>query len=742
MMSKMYSARASSIGDVGEAHRKALALTNWDPSRFMEGTSLSASANDAATPSVSKAVGSITPTNENEDDEKDQDGEEWENSITRATASKRLPASPTYITTPAITTPIPSDPRKATLLPTTMPMLDPYTVSPTTTPSVGTSTVPIQVVLETSTPISMNPTASPIAYFETTTVATAPATEYPSIHLVWTYAPATQFPTHQPTFVTILTGAPATYSPTFFPTYAPTYAAVLQSSEPTTIKPTPFPSHEPVSLVRESASCHRSYDTSICFLWFLGIIQLVLFSSIARPQSSPPTTDMTYAPSYSESVYPSATPTTVPFAQPQVVPLVTNSPSISGLLVPSTAPSQGSVTVEGTLTFQLNMDRLMEDNVAVFESTVEAFFRERLSSKLVLDYNSDLVFSSYNVAVASQTLVPLEQSPSTNTSVEPLRVRRLGSSGTLFIVTSVTAIGTPADLAADFPFQTAISVILFDCSDEINDALFSSGAFEGMQTSEQTIEHVKLNGSDAEMNKPLILGGSVAGIVVLLILAGAFFVLQRRHERKAENPEKVVSCIAPLAAWTVREIDEEKGHCKLSCLNVGYYSTNSPHTVPPFLDEEGNDLSSLEDSLNPNNHETDSHGGSDLSSLEASLNNFSKIISHEDSDLSSEDSHRPETMDQIVSREDVTFFEDSLNPANYTQNFPFAFDGDMSINISADLETQGDEWSLDDNFQSEMKAYKMNHSYMTDSEGDESSSTLSITSADLEGSLLSYVENA
>ncbi len=387
------------------------------------------------------------------------------------------------------------------------------------------------------------------------------------------------------------------------------------------------------------------------------------------------------------------------------------------------------------------MGRLMEDNFDVFESIAEDFLRERLSSKLVLDYKSAINFSSYNVVVASQTLVPHEQPPSTNTNVEPLRDHSLGSSGTLFIVTTVTAIGTPADLAADFPFQTAISVILLDHSDEINDALFASGAFEGIQKSEHSLEHVELNGSDAEINKPLILGGSVAGIVVLLLLACAFFAMQRRNERKAEKAEKVVSCIAPLAAWTVREIDEEKGDRKLSHLNVGYNSTNSPHTVPPFLDEEGNDLSSLEESLNPNNPETDSHG-SDLSSLEASLKNYSKIISHEDSDLSSEDSRHPETKDQNVSLTDASCFEDSLNPANYPQNFPYAFDGDVSVNISADLETQGDEWSLNDNFPSEMKPFKMNHSYMTDSELDESSSDLSITSADLDGSLLSYVENA
>jgi hypothetical protein len=258
-ISAMYSVRASSIHEDGKVrrfahpHRKALALTNWDQSRLMEDAIQLSSVYDLANPSVSKVVGSTTPTNENKDDEQDKDGE-WENSITSATPSKTLSASPTQTTT-----------RISTVLPTTM--LDPNTVSPTQTASVGTSTrLPTQVVLETSAPITMNPTISPIANFDTTTETTTPATEYPSIHMVWTYAPGTQFQTHPPTFATILTSAPATYSPTYYPTYAPTHAPILQSSEPTTLKPTPFSSQEHVTLVRKSASCHRFYGTSLCFL--------------------------------------------------------------------------------------------------------------------------------------------------------------------------------------------------------------------------------------------------------------------------------------------------------------------------------------------------------------------------------------------------------------------------------------------------------------------------------------------
>lgn len=385
----------------------------------------------------------------------------------------------------------------------------------------------------------------------------------------------------------------------------------------------------------------------------------------------------------------------------------------------------------------------MEDSVAAFELVAEDFLRDHLSSRLAQDYNSALLFLSFDVAVASQTLVPHEK-PSPNTNVEPVRHRKLGGSATLFVVATVTAIGSPADLAAEFPFQTAISVILSENSDEFSNTLLSSDAFKGMQT----LENVELTGSDGGINKPLVFGSSIGGIVALLLLAGACFAIERRHQRKTvRKSENVASRIASSAGW---EVDEEVGDCKVSRPDSDFNlnSTQFPDTAPPFVDEDGNDLSSLEDSLNPNNPETVSHEGSDLSSLDASSlqDNYSKIISHEDGDSSSEGS-KPENL-QNVSREELSCLEDSLNPGIYPQNmphFPFSFDGDVSINISAELEQQGDEWSLEDNFppmqtENGMNSYKMNHSYMTDS--DESSTTLSIASADLEGSLLSYVENA
>lgn len=708
-------------------------LSYWAPFRFVkENTQSTISTMEDSLITTARS----TPTNilakdeelDDDDDEPKDEDFEWDDSNTGSstTATSSIVSTAPSTTTEIITSMTP-DP---TVMDTELPTMSPSTEGSHTTTESDPTISTAHPFLETSTPMT-NPTASPFVHFSNTEwTTTIPTTEQPKIHWVWTYAPATPFPTHSPSSPAMVKSVPKTHAPTYYPTYSPTYTLI----QPMTAKPTPFPSQVPVVLVR------ISLVPSSSFVLF-SFLRRLLLSSIDHLQTTPPTDKVaTNAPAVSASAYPSTTPTMEPSPHPQEV-LITNVPSIAGTLVPS---SQGSITVEGILSFQLNMDRLLEDNVAAFESIAEHFLQESLSLKLILDYNSELSFSSYDVVVASQTLVPREQPVSTNRSDEPLRFRSLRSSNTLFIFTTVTALGAPAELAADFPFQTAISVVVMENTDMFYDTLFSSDAFRGMRIPEKTLEYVELNGSDAGINKPLVYGSSIAGIVVFLFLAGAFFAMQRYHDRKTQ---KMAPRVEPSAAWTVRNGAEEVGDCKVSCSNVGFQSNGFLHVVPPFLDEDGNDLSSLDDSLNPDNPKTISHDGSDLSSLEASMNNYSKIISHEDSDSSSEDSLRSKKSGQNDSREDISCFEDSLNPANYPQNvphFPFSFDGDVSMNVSADLENQGDEWSLDDNFpliQEENElTYKMNHSYMTDSE--ESSTTLSITSADLEGSLLSYVENA
>lgn len=715
-------------------HRKDTSQNHWAPFRFvLENTQSTSSTVEVSLITTTRSTPTYILAKDEElddDDKEPKDGDfEWDDSNTGSptTATSSI-ASTAPSTTTEIITSITLDP---TVMDTEPPTMTPsmegsHTATEFIDPTISTT----HPFLETSTPMT-NPTASPLVHsVNTEWTTTTPTTEQPNIHWAWTYAPATPFPTHSPNSPVMVNSVPTTNAPTYYPTYSPTNTLI----QPKITKPNPIPSQVPVVLVRISLMPSSS-------LVLFGFLRRLLLSSIDHLQTSPPTAKVaTNAPTVSASAYPSTTPITEPSPHPQEV-LVPNVPSIAGTLVPS---SQGSITVEGILSFQLNMERLLGDNVAAFQSIAEDFLQESLSLKLILDYNSELTFSSYDVVVASQTLVPREQPLSTNRSNEPLGFRSLRSSSTLFIVTTVTALGAPAELAADFPFQTAISVVVMENTDTFYDTLFSSDAFRGMRIPEKTLEFVELSGSDAGINKPLVYGSSIAGIVVFLSLAGAFFAMQRYHDRKTQ---KMAPRVEPSAAWTVRNSAEEVGDCKVSCSNGGFQANGYPHVVPPFLDEDGNDLSSLDDSLNPDNPKTISHDGSDLSSLEASMNNYSKIISHEDSDSSSEDSLPSENSGQNDSREDISCFEDSLNPANYPQNvphFPFSFDGDVSMNVSADLENQGEEWSLDDNFpliQEENElSYKMNHSYMTDSE--ESSTTLSITSADLEGSLLSYVENA
>lgn len=434
----------------------------------------------------------------------------------------------------------------------------------------------------------------------------------------------------------------------------------------------------------------------------------ISFDKFQPATRSPPTAKpLTYIPSMVVSPFPTTDPIAAPFQS------TTYAPSLAGSSGQSSIPSQVSIIVEGILTFQLMMEYLLENNVAAFEMMAEDFLQERLASALALNDNS-IVFSSYNVTVTSQTLVPRKL-----TNAENKRARMLGGSTILFVVTTVTAVGEPAELACDFPFQAAIDEIVSESGDEFYDNLFSSDAFKGMQPT-QSLENIELQGSDVGINKALVLGGSVAGVAVLLSLVIGLFAVRKNRERQAGMVAS--SRTTPPAARSVREVDEELG---LPDSSDVFRFTPTPKTIPPFIDEEGNDLSSLEDSLEPAG--------------------FPRLVSHEDINLS-DDSLDPTN----ISCEEInlSYAEDSLNPDNYpqnVQNFPYAFEGDLSTKSNADDDDQQiEEWSLDDNFpllQDKNRPYVMNHSYMTNSDGD-SSTTLSITITDLDGSFLSYVDDA
>ena len=132
--------------------------------------------------------------------------------------------------------------------------------------------------------------------------------------------------------------------------------------------------------------------------------------------------------------------------------------------------------------------KLQIEQIILLEATVKDFLQKRLSSR------DGIKFQGYNVTVIAQTLQSIvddEQSNNTtsNHSTELVRVRLLeGQQSSLIVDTVVTAVGTPAELADDFPFQTVVHKVISINSEKLYDQLFSSGAF----APEQTLEIIEL----------------------------------------------------------------------------------------------------------------------------------------------------------------------------------------------------------------------------------------------------------
>jgi hypothetical protein len=242
------------VGRFANPHRKALTSTPWGYSRF---TLESIHPSDTI---ITTTVGPTTPADEEqhrEDDDDDDDGGEWENSSSTSatTATSTIASSTQSITTLTTTT----DPSLATPSSTTSnASTDPSLATPSSTTSnasVETSTEsPTHVVLATSQP-SASLATSPPTYFASTVWILTSTTEHPTNNN-WplTYAPISHFPTHSPTPAVVVTSSPSKFVPTYFPTYSPTYSPTLfpQTSYPTTIEPTPFPSQDLIVSVSES----------------------------------------------------------------------------------------------------------------------------------------------------------------------------------------------------------------------------------------------------------------------------------------------------------------------------------------------------------------------------------------------------------------------------------------------------------------------------------------------------------
>ena len=262
--------------------------------------------------------------------------------------------------------------------------------------------------------------------------------------------------------------------------------------------------------------------------------------------NDPPFT--TTQPAIGESVHPSAT-------QPPTASSI--HPSISS-----------HVSLSGVVNFKLPMSLLSESQlvsglglgqVAAFEATVEVFLRREM-----LLFNATVTFSNFNSTVVTQQF--LREQPD-SPSEEPIRVRGLEETS-LIIVANIIALASPAEAAIDFPFQTIIHGILVQNRDEFYETLFSSGVFEILQ--EPVYVSVRGGGENNE-STGMIIGGSIAGIGMLISSVVAFFVIKQRH--RSQKDDDGADCVAPqieIGETPIAHVDE-------SSLPGDMYPKNVPH---------------------------------------------------------------------------------------------------------------------------------------------------------------------
>jgi len=232
--------------------------------------------------------------------------------------------------------------------------------------------------------------------------------------------------------------------------------------------------------------------------------------------------------------------------------------------------------VRGVLNFKLEMTQLLDDEIGTFEATLSDFLQARVSW-------DGIEFSEFNATIISQTLVVNADPITSKNRTEPVRTRSLEETS-LVIAASVSAIASSSS-SSSFPFQNMIHRVLSENSNMFYDTLFSSDAFSDLGSQEGLPRYVDVDLEGGGNNRSLALGSSIAGIIIFLSLAVAFFVIRRNNARQAEEED----CDAPVC--DVGQLDE--GGCDMSSLDdsllVDKYPNNVPHFPNDSLPSTSND---------------------------------------------------------------------------------------------------------------------------------------------------------
>ena len=231
-----------------------------------------------------------------------------------------------------------------------------------------------------------------------------------------------------------------------------------------------------------------------------------------------PTAALTYPPSL-VSVETTAEPsfvTTGPASNISLEP--TNHPSIQ---TNSFHPTALYASMSASLNFKIPIDVVMgQGELTAFEQSVEEFLQANLNDMDFID------IIDYNATVLFQKL-------ENDTELIRGRFLEVSNSSSLIINCFVTAMGTPAHLVPDFPFQRLTHETLTTKSDVFFDILFSASSFGDFQSSDPQEESVdESNGLQSGGNKArstAVAAGSFAGAFALISLTAALFVIRRRQ---------------------------------------------------------------------------------------------------------------------------------------------------------------------------------------------------------------------
>jgi hypothetical protein len=242
-------------------------------------------------------------------------------------------------------------------------------------------------------------------------------------------------------------------------------------------------------------------------------------------------------------------------------------------------PSTSYVTMNAVLSFNLPINNpLAGGSITAFESTIEDFLEKKMNGT-----TKDLQVEEYTVKVASQEVRFGESRRILQDS---------GSLDYLVVTTSVTAEGSPPNLAKRFPFQAAAHSAITKNSAELFQEIISTLKLLEEAPDETASVDMASSNDDSKL-KNIAIGSSAAGVLLAFLLSLLF--VQRRREVARLNI--ITSDEAPPPASYVARVDGfSRDHDEVSSiddnslLSSGKVPPSYPKNIPHYNPDEANQI--------------------------------------------------------------------------------------------------------------------------------------------------------